>query len=84
VSSQTPPPEPTAKHDADSCPFGHIDGVCAGEVFDISEEEITERFKKSVEDGATDPWIIGGVYNKMVHRNPDGSDPLVQEPKGKP
>jgi hypothetical protein len=25
-----------------------------------------------------------GVYDKMVHRNPDGSDPLVQEPKGKP
>lgn len=28
--------------------------------------------------------IIKGVYDKMVGRNPDGSDPLVQEPKGKP
>lgn len=27
---------------------------------------------------------ITGIYNTMVSRNPDGSDPLVQEPKGKP
>jgi hypothetical protein len=56
-------PEP---HDPDSCPFGHIDGICAGEALGI------------------DPWATGGIYDKMVHRNPDGSDPLVPEPKGKP
>jgi hypothetical protein len=26
----------------------------------------------------------GGIYDKMVHRETDGPDPLVQEPKGKP
>lgn len=26
----------------------------------------------------------GGVYDKMVRRETDGPDPLVQEPKGKP
>lgn len=28
--------------------------------------------------------FTGPIYDKMVHRETDGSDPLVQEPKGKP
>lgn len=28
-----------------------------------------------------DTYGVGGIYDKMVHRNQDGSDPLVQEPK---
>jgi hypothetical protein len=28
-----------------------------------------------------DSQVSGGTYNQMIHRNPDGSDPLVQEPK---
>ena len=28
--------------------------------------------------------IIEHIYNTMVHRETDGPDPLVQEPKGKP
>jgi hypothetical protein len=28
--------------------------------------------------------ITEHVYDKMIRRNPDGPNPLVQEPKGKP
>ena len=37
-SSPAPPPEVPAEHNADSCPFGHIDGMCAGEAFGYNVE----------------------------------------------
>jgi len=44
MSSHCPDPEKpeirsmTSPHDASSCPFGHIDGMCAGEAFGLSSE----------------------------------------------
>jgi hypothetical protein len=68
------PEEPTyqADHEADSCPFMHIDGMCAGEAF----YEI-----KNIDALAGPPqYPPPGIYDKMVSRETGGSDPLVQEP----
>ena len=71
---------PSSNHDADSCPFGHIDGICAGDVIfgKITPTEVQAEIIKDIEVRAA------GVYDRMVHRKTDGSDPLVQEPKSKP
>jgi hypothetical protein len=65
------------EHDPDSCPFGHIDGICAGEALGY----ITEQYEAPMRQHTVQ---IEKHYTDMIHRNPDGSDPLVQEPKGKP
>jgi hypothetical protein len=44
---------------------------------ELSDEEKLEASRRYLEKTL-------GIYDKMVHRNPDGSDPLVPEPKGKP
>jgi hypothetical protein len=46
----------------------------AGDFRWIIKDEVTSR------DWLPDDRTTTGVYDRMVHRNPDGSDPLVEEP----
>lgn len=62
---------------------------------ELSDEErlaATQHYMKTKYASLSDPWVSGsimidpsdagatGVYNKMVHRETDGPDPLVPEP----
>jgi hypothetical protein len=49
---------------------------------ELSDEERREAMQRYIE--ARYGKIMRGNYTSMVHRATDGSDPLVQEPKGKP
>jgi hypothetical protein len=51
----------------------------------MPEQELTDQEREYLAHLAEpDDLTQRGVYDQMVHRATDGSDPLVQEPKGKP
>lgn len=111
----------SSDHDAASCPFGHIDGICAGDTLlgkpqglwqilppqpmpephGLDSDEQREAVQQYIESkygfSLTDAQAeiikhvmknyetkARGNYTSMVHRETDGSDPLIQEPKDKP